>query len=175
MAPFIAAALPAILHAVPELVKTFGSGSEVAERNTKTAETVVKIAQEAVGASNAQEAAETISANPESAQAARRAILEQWYSITEAGGGGIAGARDFSLQTAQQGIQPWKLPSFWMTLLLLPLIYMVIGSVVFGSGWSDDVRAGTVSAVISGVMFAIVGYWLGSSAGSAKKTDILGK
>ena len=39
MAPFIAAALPALVQAIPELIRSFGKG-EVTERNAKAAEAV---------------------------------------------------------------------------------------------------------------------------------------
>ena len=53
MAPFIAAALPAVVEAVPALIRMFGKG-EVTERNAKAAEMVVGVAKEALGVSPAR-------------------------------------------------------------------------------------------------------------------------
>ena len=63
--------------------------------------------------------------------------------------------------------------ALWVTIMLLPLVYLVVSAVLFKDGFSDDVRAMTVAAVISGVLGAITGYWMGTSFSSAKKDDRL--
>jgi len=65
-------------------------------------------------------------------------------------------------------------PAFWVSLLLLPLVYMTVGSVLGLLGttvFSTEIQAAVVSAVVSGVLGALTGFWLGSSWGSQKKTD----
>ncbi len=66
MAPFIAAALPALIEAVPALIRSFGKG-EVTERNAKAAEVVLGVAKEAIGAKNEQELVEKLEAEPDAA------------------------------------------------------------------------------------------------------------
>jgi uncharacterized membrane protein YeaQ/YmgE (transglycosylase-associated protein family) len=68
----------------------------------------------------------------------------------------------------------WSNPAFWISILLLPLIYLTVGTVLglFGSAvFSSEIQAAVVSAVVSGVLGSLTGFWLGSSFGSQKKTD----
>ncbi len=166
MAPIIAAVLPSIVQAIPRLGQLFGSGSQVAERNVKAAEAVVGIVSQAVGAVNAQDAAERLARDPEARAAAAQAVEQQWYVLTsEAGGGGIAGARQADSAATPTG-QPWRSPSMWALVALLPLAYMVVGSVVglWGSAeWSPDVRAAISTAVISLIIGGAAGYYWGAT------------
>ena len=166
MAPFIAAALPAIVQSIPQLAKLFGSGSEVAQRNIAAAETVVGIVQQAVGASNAQEAAELVQSDPQARQKAAQAVEARWYELAEAGGGGIDGARKADA-AARSGDGPWwavlRSPSFLWALLMVPPVYAVIGSIVglWGTAWPADVRAAIATAVVSLIVGGGAGYYWG--------------
>lgn len=169
---FVAAALPTIISAIPQLGKLFGSGSEVSERNIKAAELAVQIVQNAVGAKNAQDAAETIKADPAALQTAAQAITDQWWQLTESGGGGIEGARKADA-TAQAG-SFWKSPAFWVTLSLLPLVYGAAYAVLFLSGFSNDIKAMVVGAIFGGLLTGgIQSFWFGTSASSQRKTEIM--
>ena len=170
MAPFVAAALPALVSAIPQLAKLFGSGSEVSQRNARAAEAVVSIVQEAVGATNAQDAAERVQADPAARQAASEAVNARWFDLQEAGGGGIKGAREFNVQVAQ--IPAWRMPAVWVSAALLALVFMVVGTVLWAPGWSNDIRLQVVTAVLT-VIGMVGSFWLGTSAGSQRKTDIL--
>ena len=172
MLPFIAAALPSIVQAVPKLIEMFGSGSEVAERNVKAAETVVGIAQEALGAVNAQQVVETLAADPEAPAKVREAIETNWFQIVEAGGGGIAGARENDIRVIERMGGFWRSPSFAALALLLPLAYMIVGSVsgLWGySAWSDDVRAAISTAVVSLIIGGAAGYYWGAATGAGQR------
>lgn len=162
---FIGAALPLLIEYIPKLGKMFGSGSEVAERNIKAAEMAVTIAQAAVGASNAQEAVEIIKSNPEAAAKAQQAIEARWLELTEAGGDGIAGAR--KADAAQQAAGAlWHSASFWIALVLVPLVYLLTLSLIGMIGtatWSDDVRAGLAGSLISAIVGGLVGYYFGQT------------
>ena len=170
--PFIAAALPSIVQAVPKLIEMFGSGSEVAQRNVKAAEAVVGIAQEALGAVNAQQVVETLAADPEAPAKVREAIEANWFEIVEAGGGGIAGAREHDVQVVEKLGGFWRSPSFAALALLLPLAYMIVGSVsgLWGySAWSDDVRAAISTAVVSLIIGGAAGYYWGAATGAGQR------
>lgn len=172
MLPFIAAALPSIVQAVPKLIEMFGSGSEVAQRNEKAAETVVGIAQQALGAVNAQQVVETLAADPQAAQKVREAIEQNWFQIAEAGGGGIAGAREYDVRVVEKFGGFWRSPSFAAMAILSPLVYMIVGSIsgLWGyTAWSDDVRAAIATAVVSLIVGGAAGFYWGSTTGSNNK------
>jgi hypothetical protein len=165
MTPFIAAALPALVQSIPELIRSFGTGA-VTERNAKAAEAVLQVVQTATGAPNAQAAVETIQSDPTALQAARAALeREMWFESTEAGGGGIAGAREFNLAVADGN--PLMMPALWISILLLIPVYVVVGAVVLGDGWSAEVRIQVVTAVLA-TMGIVGAFWLGSSFAKSK-------
>jgi muramidase (phage lysozyme) len=165
---FLAATIPALVDAVPKLAKLFGSGSEVSDRNLQAAEMVSNIAKEALGVKNEQELVETIKKDPDAAQNVRDAIDENWWRIDEVGGG-IQAAREANFE--QSAIDPKRNMALWITVLLLPLVYITVGAVLFTDDWTSETRAMVVAAVISGVLGAITGYWLGTSFSSSKKDE----
>lgn len=165
----LAAVLPSLFSVIPELVKTYGSGSAMSERNAKGVEILATVAKDAIGAKNEQELAETIDADPQAAQTVREAVKEHWFEIVEAGGGGIDGARKADAAIMQMG-GPWwdflRSPSFWALLLLTPLVYLFVGSLIglWGTAtWSDDVRAGLAGSITSAVIGGAVGYYWGQT------------
>lgn len=158
--PFIAAALPALVQAIPELIRSFGKG-EVSERNARAAETVMQVVQAATNTQNAQAAVEAVQSDPAAREAARVALeADHWFDTTEAGGGGIEGARKFNLAVSDGN--PLLMPALWISILLLIPVYAVVGAVIFGSGWSPEVRIQVVTAVLA-TMGIVGAFWLGSS------------
>ena len=59
-----------------------------------------------------------------------------------------------------------------MTLLLLPLVYGTVAIVLLGE-FSADLKAMVAGQVVGAALGAMVQYWLGSSNGSARKTDMI--
>lgn len=172
MLPIIAALLPSLIEAIPKLGTLFGSGSEVATRNVKAAEIAFSVAKTALGAANEQEVVERIKSDPEAAQTVAKAVEANWYVITQEVGGGIAAARkadaDFS------GGAPWKSPVLWVTLALVPLVYLSLYAVLFRDGFSDDIKAMVLGAIFGGLLTGgIQSYFYGTSASSQRKTDML--
>lgn len=169
MSPFIKAALPSLVELLPKLGRIFSSGSQTAERNVAAAEVVAETVIAATGARNIQEAVEAVRADPALRQAAEQAIDARWYELTEAGGGGIDGARKAD-QAAMAAGGPWwaiaRSPSFVVALLLLPLVYLIVLSVigVVGSAsWSDDVRAAIAGTIVGSIVGGLVGYYYGQT------------
>lgn len=171
MAPFIAAAIPALIQSAPSLIRIFGNG-EQAEKNAKAAEAVAQIARDVTSSDTTEAAVKTIQSDPVMQQTFSAAVEEKWYQITgEAGGGGIAGARQYDRE-AQQG-KPWLSPALWVAGALIPLVYIVVVAVMFGSDWTMEVKAMVVSSIISLVLGSITGFFLGTSYGSQQKTQMM--
>ena len=160
----LAAVLPSLIESVPKLGKLFGSGSEVAERNVKAAELALNIAQDAIGARNAQETVELLKAEPDLAAKAAQAVEARWMELSEAGGDGIAGAR--KADEARSGGAWWQSPSLFIAAMLLPLVYLFVLSLIGMVGtatWSDDVRAGLAGSLMSAIIGGLVGYYYGQT------------
>jgi hypothetical protein len=170
MTPVLAALLPSLVGMIPELAKLFGSGSAVSERNARAAEKVAEVVVAATSATNLQAAVETMQADPKARADAQAAVQGAWYELVEAGGGGIDGARKFNIAAA--GIPAWRMPAVWVTVALLLPVYAVVGAVLWGEGWSNEIRLQVVTAVLV-VISVVSAYWLGSSSGSARKTDLM--
>jgi len=172
MVPFVAAALPALVQAAPSLIRIFGESAQ-AEKNAKAAEVAVEIAKAVTEQKTAEGAVTAMQADPELAATYAKAVSAHWYELAgEAGGGGIAGARQADQAAMQQG-KPWMSPALWVAVLILPLVYMVVAAVMFGEGWTNDIRAMVVSSIISLVLGSITGFFLGTSYGSQQKTAML--
>lgn len=169
----LAALLPSLISAAPDLIRVFGKG-ERSEQNARAVETVLAVAKEATGAVNEQQAVEMIEAQPEKADAFRTAIKDRWYELAEAGGGGIAAAREYGAkERGDRG--PWMNPALWISAAILPLVYFVVYRVIGAEPgvFSDEIRVMVVTAVISGVLGSITGFWLGSSMSSRNKDEAL--
>ena len=168
----VAAVLPSLIEAIPKLGKVFGSGSEVAERNIKAAELVVETVKAATGAVNAQDAAERIKADPAAARAAAQAVDSIWYELTEAGGGGVDGARKANTAFMESGVPMWKNPALLISLVLIVMPMMLVVDVLFvhPENYTGELRVQIVTAVLA-VIAMIAGYWIGTSFSSARKDE----
>ena len=173
VAPFVAAAIPSLIQAAPALIRIFGSGEQT-EKNAKAAEVAVEIAKAVTEKPTAEGAVAAMQADPELATTYAKAVAAQWYELAgEAGGGGIAGAREADIRVVEKFGGFWRSPSFAALALLLPLAYMIVGSVagLWGySAWSDDVRAAISTAVVSLIIGGAAGYYWGAATGSRKAT-----
>lgn len=164
----VGAVLPSIIGAIPDLIKIFGAKDQpVAERNVKVAERVVDVVVKATGAVNAQEAAEKLASDPAARTAAQDAVRAQWFDIVdEAGGGGIEGARKANLAAAE--VPLLRQPAFWISLALLPLVYLLVCDMLWGDGWTAEQRTQMATAIL-GVVAMVGAFFLGSSWSSQRK------
>lgn len=174
IAPIIAAVLPSLIESIPKLGRVFGSGSQVAERNIKAAEVVVGAVTAATGAVNAQDAAEKIKADPVARAAAEKAVESIWYELTEAGGGGVEGARKANTAAMESGIPLWRNPAFLISLVLILMPMMLLVDVLFvhPTNYTGELRVQIVTAVLA-VVGMVAGYWIGTSFSSARKTEMM--
>jgi muramidase (phage lysozyme) len=171
LSPFVIPALNAIIEIFPKLAKVFKPDSAVAERNVAAAEIVVNAAKEAIGARNEQELIETIKeASPEDIKTIQEAVKSVWHEI-ELDTSGIAAAR--SAAAAVDQLPFWRNGAFVITVLFIPLIYLTVWWVLKAeSTLSDEVKAMVVASIVSGLLTGIVGFWLGTSFSSQRKTEI---
>lgn len=166
----VAALLPVLTSAVPELVKLIKPDSDSAEKNAAIASKAFEVAKQVLDAGNEQEVAERIQSDPQAAQAVRAAVHERWYELAEVGGG-IAAARQADIEFVEKVGGFWRSPSFAAMFFLAPLVYMIVGSVagLWGfDGWSADVRASIATAVVSLVVGGAAGFYWGSTTSSNK-------
>ena len=68
-------------------------------------------------------------------------------------------------------MKPASFQSAAITAALLPLVYMVVWRVLTGP-YSMEVQSMVIGAIVSGVLQAIVQFWLGTSASSQRKTEM---
>lgn len=165
--PLLPTLLAAAAQAIPDLIRLGGDG-ERSERNAQLAERVMPIIVQATGATNAQDAVERIQSDPAARDAAQRAIREHWFELQEIGGG-IEKAREHAAKL--QGDKPaWMNPALWVSGALLPIPYVIMFAVIFGSGHSKDVQIMVIQAAI-GVLMSVGAFWLGSTFGSQRKDE----
>jgi len=171
--PFLLAALPALLEAVPKLAAVFGSGTDRSDKNVKAIEVAVEVAKTAVGAVNEQDLVEKLQKDPAAAPMVREAVEAQWFTIVDTAG--VPEARKADLAFVQSGVPAYKSPVLIVTVLLLPVLYAIVGAVVgvWGAPFSDDVRSALAGSVAGAIIGGITGYFYGTSASSQRKTEIM--
>ena len=171
----VPALIPVILTALQEAIPVIGrlfTKSKVAERNVQLAEKVIEISTQVAGAVNAQEMIEKVQSDPVVRAKVENEVQLQWYSLLEVGGGIEEGHR-FAVELAKQEVKLWQMPVFWITVLLLPLVYMTLGAVLFRDVFTAELRAMVVGAIMTGALGGVVAYWFNTTFGSARKTDIM--
>ncbi len=176
VAPFILAALPALLNAVPALGKMFTDGQGMTDAKKEAiAAVAIDAAKQALGASNAQEVAEVLESRPEAAKTVQAAVQERWFEITEIGGGGISAARLADKEFIASGARFWQSPSFVALCLMLPLVYLIMGAVIGLYGkleLSAEVTASIITGIVTLIIGAGTGYYFGSTTSRNKPEGI---
>lgn len=172
VAPFLVAAIPALINALPEFAKIFQK-PDVAERNVEAAVKASEIIMQATGSANVQEAVEKVQADPEIAATANEALrlnradlmdtLERLVKIDEQS---VKDARAFSTKD-KPVIGNWHFVHILSLLLILMGGAVAVG-VVFTS---EDVAERTMALqTLMLIGFAsVVSFWLGSSRSSQIK------
>ena len=172
VAPFLVAAVPALINALPEFAKIFQK-PDVAERNVEAAVKASEIIMQATGSQNVQEAVEKVQADPEMAETANEALrmnradlmdtLERLVKIDEQS---VKDAREFST-----GDNP--VIGNWHFVHILSLLLVIMGgAVAVGVVFTSDDPAERTMALqtLMLVGFAsVVAFWLGSSRSSQMK------
>lgn len=184
MAPLLAFIGPIISALIPQVTKLFDKKVETPEKIT-AAQTVIDTIVKATNSVNAQEAVEKMQADPAVLKTATQAVLTEpsIMAILEVGGG-VVKAREFDVQTMQQEKSFWRASAvFWISVLLLPMVYWLVGSLIiggvktddlnsdwmkmlfrlFGTEWNGESRSGGFNLVIGLVLGGICGVYYGIS------------
>lgn len=169
--PIIASAMTAL----PEFIKIF-KNDNVSERNVEAVTKAVDIVVQATGAVNEQQAIQMIQDDPEKARVANEAlraskadimdIMERENAMTQ---GNIKSARDFN--KSDQNL----FGRFKFVHILSLLLVGYTGAFLWAkfAMLTPEMQSMIVGGVMIGGFTAVVGYWLGSSSSSDRKTDML--
>jgi hypothetical protein len=165
---------PLLAQLIPTVAKAFDKTSDTPakiEAATKIIDTVVK----ATNSTNVQEAVEKMQSDPVVLTTARNAVVTepQILGLLEIGGG-IDAARSANLEAQLAPKSFLHNPALWITLVLLVFPSMLLMDVfyVHPDAYSGELRTQIVTGIM-GIILVVCGYWLGTSAGSMRKTDIL--
>jgi muramidase (phage lysozyme) len=178
-----------LLGLVPQLAQIFmdKEGTTVPERNVAAAVAIADAAQKALTeagkpAANLQQVVETVAADPGAKDLVRRAILADCAHLIEAGGGGIAGARDFLAKASgnpAMADRTWRIVA-WVTYAAIAFLVLanLLAIVAWGiSLWrregvetAQQLMTQVITADIGAAMSAIA-FWLGSSWGSKQAKE----
>lgn len=174
IAALIAAFGPVLANLIPQVAKLFQPGTEVAQRNLAAGSAVFNAVVQAAGAPNIQAAIEQMQGSAEVVQRVTQAVVTnpEIMGLLEIGGGVVA-AREAAvqMQDAERGF--WRNPAFWVSMVLLALPFMLLTDALFihPEGYTGELRAQIVTGVLAVVMM-VGGFWLGSSLGSQRKTEL---
>ncbi len=197
MLPLIAALAPMVIQAIPQIAKLFmpAATTEVAARNQAAAQIALDTIASATGSVNWQEGVQKITDDPAARETATKAVMSQpeIMALMEVGGG-VTKARENDVLVMQQDKPFWKASAvFWISVILLPMVYWLVGSLVvgglveklaqvnvflptwavvllgmFGGGWTGEARSGGFNLVVGLVLGGIVGVYYGVSVTQGK-------
>lgn len=180
MSPFIPIALDAITSIVPALAGIFGDKSKpVPERNTAAAVKVVETVREALGAKNEQEVVQRIQSDPAAVPKVKEAVESIWFELTEAGGGGIAGARKFASdhEGGRYG-RVLEVVSYaalgFLAFANVAVLVGVVAALLSNSEHADQLlnQASILIQADIGAALTAFGFWLGSSVAKNRGTEV---
>lgn len=177
MAPFLAAAVPALISALPEFARIFAK-PDVAERNVEAAVKASEIIMTATGTSNVQAAVEKIEADPEIAASANEALrmsradlMDAMQKAWEADEKSVADARDF-YRNEKPVLGQWHFVHLLSALLVI-VGSLFAGFVIFTSDDPGE-RAMVLQVILMTGFVSVIAFWLGSSRSSQVK-DLIRK
>jgi hypothetical protein len=165
---------PMLAQLIPTVAKAFDKTSDTPakiEAATKIIETVVT----ATNSTNVQEAVEKMQADPVVLTTARNAVVTEpaILGLLEIGGG-IETARSANLQTQNAEKSFLRNPAFWFVLVaVVPPLYAVVGTLVWRMPAPSEQLVTQVITAILGLAAVAGAYYLGSTQGSAHKTDLI--
>lgn len=172
VAPFLVAAIPALISALPEFAKIFNK-PDVAERNVEAVVKASELIMQATGATNVQEAVEKVQADPELAQVAndslranRAEFMDMLERAWDRDDKSVADARIYA-DKEKPVVGNWHFVHI-LTLLLVILGGAAAVGVMFTSA-NETERGMALQALLLVGFGGAVTFWLGSSRSSQLK------
>lgn len=172
-------ALPGLINALPEIGNIFKK-PDVAERNVEAVAKVGQILMQTTGASNMQEAVERVQADPQTASEANEAlrmnradIVDLMERINAMDQGNIKAAREYNSGEPLFVDAPWIKMRF---IHLLSLVFVGFAGTFVSLNWASltpELKGAVITLMIIAGWNGVKDYWMGSSEGSARKTDII--
>ena len=179
---FLAALLPSLFKAAPDLIRLLGSGSAMTERYAAVAQQVFEVAKNVTGSMNEQEAVQRIQADPAAAAAFKAAVAEnfdQWLGMmvkfAELDEASRGKAREF---VASYGREP---VFFRFTFVEVLSVFMLVIAAVGGGfvlwdpkdQFTSEMQTAVVMLMLIGGWNGVKEFWLGSSMGSMRKDQTI--
>lgn len=176
MPPFLLAALPALIQALPDFAAIF-KNKDVAERNVAAVAKAADIIVSAVpGATNLQDAVEKVTTDPVAAAAANSAIrmskadlmdiVERMNDMEQKN---LAAAREYNTAEPIFVDTPWVKMKF---IHLLSLVFVGFSGTFVTINWSGltpELKGAVITLMIIAGWNGVRDYWMGSSDGSKTK------
>jgi muramidase (phage lysozyme) len=171
VAPFIAAALPALIEAAPALIRIFGKG-ERSEQNAKAAEVVAEIAKEATAQPTVEGAVNALQNDPQAAAAYREAVHQRFsdlvalsIQVSEAEDKSRAAALDRNLTLAKASGGRWLWLLGLVSVLVVIASYVITWRVLFGENvsLSDETKALLIGQIVIFGFAAVLQFLYGSN------------
>jgi muramidase (phage lysozyme) len=189
MLPFL---FPLLAELIPQLAKILmpTGGGEVAQRNQALANVAINAVVDTVKSETKRDdvtptqAVAAIAADPELLAKVTQAVLTQTdiMQVLEIGGG-IEKAREYGLQVQNSERTFLWNPTFWITLMMLPLVGYIIFAVLtggaqnapwwVGSGFTPETKASNTAFVLGAILGGIMGMWFGTNFSSKTKDDTI--
>lgn len=165
---------PILTGMIPQITALFNPKSEVAQRNVGVAQVVLDTITKVTGQPNLQGAIEAMQADPALKTKVQEAVVThpEVIQLIEIGGG-IAAAREADTKIIQSDNTFLRSPAFWITMLVFvpPIDYTIYKLVSQMAAPSENLITQVVTSIL-GLLAVIGAFYLGSSMGSQRKTEL---
>lgn len=185
---------PIISELIPAVSRLFDRKAETPEKLT-AAQKVIDTIVAATNSAGVDESLTKLKADPAllekvKAQVLAEPIIGQYLTVEI--GGGIVGAREADKAQQAQEKPFWKTSAvFWISMLMLPMVYWYVGSSVvggveipttwpwyaqvplkmFGSAWDSGARVGLANLIVGLILGGICGVYYGISVTQNKQAQ----
>lgn len=186
----VLALLPLLAQFIPQIATMIKPASQSTAKDAAVAQTVINAVGVAAGVLNAGEqataatvgqAVDKMSADPSLALKVQQAVVTDplVMGLLEVGGG-VQTARAAALESQTADKPFWYSPLFWISVMLMPAIYMIIWMTMIGSTaapwWAgtgfDPQTKGTLMGTIVGMIIGgVTSVWFGTMYQSHKESS----